>query len=261
MTSLFELLPEDIIQEIVETCPESTINLAFASKQLYTDVRSFADLYINTHYRDLKPSSTSPIITYQTMLDDEMFYQWGCSNSSFEKEQAFVEACNDGDLEDVKYIYSLGVDIDVSNFLEETSDKNLPNALESAIEEGHDHIVQFLVERNVCCYIDNVRDAIRKYNETPTDKSLKIVRHLLFLYSKYGRYDDIYDLFIWGNNRDGVCKQMKRVLDDSITTLIPYGTISAYSGVCQACASNIYSEDLFFCYGALKCFNCKKIKS
>jgi len=255
MTSLFELLPEDIIQEIVETCPESTLNLAFSSKQLHKDILSFSELYLKTHYKQMKPSHASPIITYMVMLDDEMFYQWGCSNSSFEKEQAFVSACNEGDLVYAKYIYSLGIDIDVSEFMKETSDSNLPNALVCAIEEGHDKIVEFLVDRNVCCYIDDVRDAIRKHVRTPSEQSLKIVRHLLFLYSKYGRYDDIYDLFIWHN---GVCVEMKTLLHDALSILIPYGTFSAYSGVCQSCASNIYCEDLYFCHGALKCLNCKK---
>jgi hypothetical protein len=255
MTSLFELLPEDIIQEIVEACPESTLNIAFASKQLCTDISSFAQLYLQTHYRQIKPSTTSLIVTYQVMLDDEMFYQWGCINSTFDKEKAFVEACTDGDLETAKYVYSLGIDIDVSEYL-----KDFPNALECAIENGHDKIVEFLVERNVCCYIDDVRDSIRKYISSPTDETLTIVRHLLFLYFKYGRYDDIYDLYIWGNNQDRVqvCAPLKQVLEDAITTLIPYGTISAYCGVCINCANNMYCEDLYFCHGALKCVNCKK---
>lgn len=258
MTSLFELLPEDIIQEIVEACPESTLNLAFSSKQLHKDILSFAELYLKTHYRQIKPSTTSPIVTYMIMLDDEMFYQWGCSNSSFEKEQAFACACNDGDLAYAKYIYSLGIDIDVSEFLRETSDSNIPNALVCAIDQGHDKIVEFLVERNVCCYIDDVRDAIRKYRSTPTDEALKIVRHLLLLYSKYGKFDDIYDFYVWVNNRDEVSSELKRVMDDAITILIPYGTISAYSGMCISCSSNIYIEDLYFCHGTLKCLKCKK---
>jgi hypothetical protein len=105
-TSLLELLPEDMIQEIVEMCPESTVNIALASKQLCVDVHLFANLHIKMNYKQLKPSCTGPLVTYTTMLDDELFFTWGVDNTSIEKEKAFIAACSQGDLDGAKYIRS-----------------------------------------------------------------------------------------------------------------------------------------------------------
>ena len=258
MTSLFEQLPEDMIQEILESCPESTINIALASKQLCADVHMFANLFIKTHYKQLKPSTTGPLLTYAVMLDDELFCNWGVDNSTFENELAFVTACGNGNVDEAKYIYCLGVDVDVERYSRDTHSMSLPNALEKAILKSRDEIVEFLVDRNVCCYTEDFRTALRFCRDDPSDSRLKIISHLCYLYSRYGKYDDMYDLFLWVNNHmTEFGTKIKDVMFNGIAELIPYGTMSNYSGVCQKCACNIYVEDLYFCAGALKCVKCK----
>ena len=250
MTSVFELLPEDMIQEIVEICPESILNIALASKQLYSDLLVFSNLYIKTHSKQIKPSCTSPLITYAIMLDDELFFQWGLEKSSFEKELSFVEACLQGDLTTTKHIYSLGVDVDKGKI------KNM-SALEHAIKNSHEEIVNFLVDRNVCCYIDEIHASISLYNSNKTKSRLLIIKYLLELYSRYGKYDSIFEIHLEYNMLKNN-KELNIVLTNAIIELIPYGTLSGYSGLCYPCLEKKqYQDELFFCHGILKCEKCK----
>ena len=248
-----ECLPDELIQEIVEASPDITTTLARTSKDFYERIEIFAKRSVRhiDYLNVLKPSSESWLITYKCMLDDRLMSQWGRSKTSYEKEEAFTLAIFYGDLDEMKRIFALGVDVNNSHYITQNSGKSFP--LELAISTFNIEAVKFLLkygaEFHSCSILEQINDGFQINNNNPN--YVLIMKEVLEHHLKTKKYD-----FVYGRRLCTFHPVLMKIIME-VEMLVPYGTSSGYMGRCNLYPCNNLCEGLFYCNGAMVCELCK----
>ena len=249
-----EYLPDELIQEIVESSPDITTTLARTSKDFHERIEIFAKRSVRhiDYLNVLKPSSDSWMITYKCMLDDRLMSEWGRSKTSCEKEEVFALACAAEDINEVKRIFSLGVDINIK-LLTSRNHGDCFTPLELAIITVNVETVKFLLKYNVqfdtCCILEQINEWFQR-GENKNQYVLileEILRHQLNT-RNYG--------FIYGRRLVSFHPVLLNIIMKA-EILIPYGTKIDYMGQCNLAPCKNFCEGLFYCNGTMLCEICK----
>ena len=248
-----EYLPDELIQEIVEASPEITTTLARTSKDFYERIGIFAKRSVRhiDNLKVLKPSNESWMITYKCMLDDRLMSQWGRSKTSYEKEEAFTLACALQDLEEMKRIFALGVDVNISLYIKKNGGNSF-TPLEHAIITFNVNAVQFLLKYNSDFHICSILEQInRGFQGNGIMNYVLIMKEVLEHEMKTKNYHFVYARYLCTFHP----VLMKVIMDTEM--LIPYGTNTGFMGRCNLYPCNNLCEDLFYCNGTMVCESCK----
>jgi len=249
-----EYLPDEIIQEIVEASPDITTMLARTSKDFYERIEIFAKRSVRhiDYLKVLKPSTESWMITYKCMLDDRLMSQWGRSKTSSEKEEAFTLACALQNLDEMKRIFALGVDINITQYITEHGGESF-TPFEHAIITFNVEAVKFLLKYNVefhsCSILEQINDGFQINNEN--ENYVLIMKEVLEYQLKTKKYD-----FVYGRRLCTFHPMLMKIIME-VEMLVPYGTNIGYMGRCNLYPCNNLCEGLFYCNGAMVCELCK----
>lgn len=248
-----EYLPDELIQEIVEASPDITTTFARTSKDFYERIEIFAKRSVRhiDYLNVLKPSSESWMITYKCMLDDRLMSQWGHSKTSSEKEEAFTLACALEHLDEMKRIFAMGVDINISQYIREHRGESF-TPLEHAIITFNLDVVKFLLKYNAefdsCSILQQINDG---YEINENENYVLIMKEVLQYKLKTKTYD-----FVYGRRLCSFHPVLLKIIMDA-EVLVPYGTNLGYMGHCNLYPCNNLCEGLFYCNGAMVCEICK----
>lgn len=248
-----EYLPDELIQEIVEASPDITTTLARTSKDFYERIGVFAKRSVRhiDNLKVLKPSSESWMITYKCMLDDRLMSQWGRSKTSYEKEEAFTLACAMQDVEEMKRIFAMGVDINISQYCTENGGESF-TPLEHAIITFNVDVVKFLLKYNAefhsCSILEQINEG---YKKSEISNYVLIMKELLEYQLKTKNYD-----FALVRRLCSFHPVLMQIIMDA-EMQIPYGSNTGFMGRCNLYPCNNICEGLFYCNGAMVCELCK----
>ena len=178
--------------------------------------------------------------------------QWGRSKTSSEKEEAFTLACALEHLDEMKRIFAMGVDIDISQYSREHGGDSF-TPFEYAILTFNVEAVKFLLKYDVefhsCRILEQINDGFQLNNENAN--YVLIMKEVLEHQLKSKKYDFVY----WRRLCSFHPVLMKVIMDAEV--LVPYGTNLGYMGRCNLYPCNNLCEDLFYCNGAMVCESCK----
>jgi hypothetical protein len=131
-------------------------------------------------------------------------------------------------------------------------------ALENAIYGLQPDVIEFLFDRNVCCYQHDAEMdlAISMFGDEMYDQArvVEVIHCIIKFYVRYMWYDNLFQYATCGLYGE----KITRIFSDALCKYVPYGMTSEYSGVCMKCSDERYLDMLYYCNGKLWCNKCKK---
>ena len=108
----FYHIPDVLIREIIEFAPIVLANFSQTNKDLNCRLTDVVTIFSQNSKTILKPSALSPLHSFIVVFDSSEWNKWSKRVSSYLKEEALFYAIKNSDFDEVKYIYTLGVDLD-----------------------------------------------------------------------------------------------------------------------------------------------------
>ena len=255
---LFNQLPEDLVYEhIFSFAPLAIFNASLVSAQTRDFFNRLATKIITSSQNVITPNF--PISTFLEIYIFTRLPSVYVNRSRFfttdEREHDFTIACSHGDLEGVKRILSMGVDIDCRrNTAYEAIDnaydlqRNL-SPIELAAVEGHPEVVSFLLDNGA--YYSRRQGVDKIDNSTifdiVADQGLSTRRlECLKIICRRMVFDSDYIPFYWSYRvvvAQYIPEDTLTILNEVVKPIISLGTCINIDGLCPMCYSDINKEN------------------
>lgn len=254
-------IPIDLLMIITDYAGLSSINLATTSTDMMKCFEELTNYFlINKRHPNIYPLDTPDLTTTLLLKNPKFFKTWGASKSSIEKEIMLFEAVRRGDINKLRHIMSLGVDVDAKLICGNTEDGQHPYPVQEAMRYNQLESLEFLFMYGadvnpMCniakrCFLDGPIDLLDDRSELRTgnnDGNDEIIKCVIDEHIKAKQFD----IFI---NNDWRSDERLFPLFCNAIVKIPRGTLSGYCSNCDKCKG--FCSNISFCDGRMLCSGC-----
>ena len=264
--SLTQVVPDEMIREIMEFSPSSFHNLSLTSRSIHERISELATDYALKRRRPgLLPLNAPPLTTMILSMDQSIFNMWGCDKTTNDKELLLCDAIRTGMSHEVTNIITHGVDLNATRTSLPEHNTNMRSTARFPIEQAVMFnripelrtLVSHGADLNPMCnigrrwFVDGYTDLINctselRFSIPVPDEIPDIIldahiqrRDFSPFFTRLWRSDK--RVFVW------FCRALSKV---------PYGTRSGYATDCGNRECGKWCRDAFLCNGLLLCDVC-----
>jgi len=260
---LFTQVPYDVTLVILKYTDDATCcRLSAVSKDTRAYIHETADYVMGgaNDPRYISPITTNPMVKMTISLCPRLLQKWGCLCTTTEREVMFLDAIRRNDINFVKHIASLGVDLDTRNVLAPIKPGQNPNRIhpvhEATMNDNHviletlfDHGAHYnpVIDTGKW-FMNGYEDLIRYVPETalaPRTPVLIIRNHMKNRdFAPFFQYNWRYNRRLYG----WFCEALKDVEGKVVETY--------YGANCSEEECGKWCRNILMCNGRMLCSSC-----